>query len=75
MKNYPVLRLLLAALMLYFAWPYLLQISGFAELVFWAGWLLLFFLAVGANLANLLQMIQPPIMEQEWNKLKQRYND
>ena len=74
MKHYAILRLLLAALFLYFAWPMIPLASSAFELTFWAVWLIFLVLIIGANLANLLQMIQPPVMEQQPDKMKQSAN-
>ncbi|MEW9675505.1 hypothetical protein ABRT01_04875 [Lentibacillus sp. L22] len=65
MRHYAVLRLLLAGFFLYFAWPYIPEASSQLEFIFWGLWLLFFLLVVGANLAVLLQMNNPPVMEQE----------
>ncbi|MEI3599928.1 MULTISPECIES: hypothetical protein [unclassified Oceanobacillus] len=75
MKNQPILRLLLAGFMLYFAWPKIPQATSTLEMTYWAMWLLFFLAVVGANFANLLQMIQPPVMEQtvEENKVRDKH--
>lgn len=70
MYQYALLRLLLAGLCLYFAWPYIPQPSSLLEMAFWGVWLFLFLLVVGANLATLLQMTTPPLMEQEREKVR-----
>ncbi|MCM3741168.1 hypothetical protein M3210_12895 [Oceanobacillus luteolus] len=74
MKNLPTLRLLLAALMLYFAWPKFTLAASGLEMTFWGMWLAFLLLVVGANLANLLQMIAPPVMEQSFEENKIRAN-
>jgi len=74
LKNYPILRILLAAVMIYFAWPLIPLASTALELTFWGLWLFFFLLIIGANLANLLQMIPPPVIEQEYKKVKQSVN-
>lgn len=71
MKNYPILRLLLAGVMLYFALPMLRLATSALELTFWGLWLSFLLLIIGANLASLLQMIQPPVMEQQLEKIKE----
>ena len=73
MRNLTVLRILFALFMLYFAWPRV-SYSTSLEMVFWGMWLGFFLLVFGSNLANLLQMIEPPIMEQslEENKIRAR---
>ncbi|MFC2948648.1 hypothetical protein [Virgibacillus sediminis] len=65
MYPYVVLRLLLAGFFLYMAWPSIPLAASSTELLFWGCWLFFFLLTVGANLAALLQMISPPVMEQE----------
>ncbi|WP_339228382.1 hypothetical protein NSQ77_01195 [Oceanobacillus sp. FSL K6-2867] len=69
MRHYAILRLLLAAFFLYIAWPVIPSASSNTELIFWGGWLSFLLLVIGANLATLLQMTTPPVMEQE------QYND
>ena len=44
MKQYAILRLLLAAFLLYFAWPYIPEAITQLELLFWGG-MVYFFLA------------------------------
>jgi len=68
--HYAILRILLALFCLYFAWPALISATTAIELIFWSGWFGFLLLIIGANLANLLQIIQPPIMEQELEKVK-----
>lgn len=75
MRHYVILRLLLAGFFLYFAWPYIPKASTQLEWVFWGVWLVLFLFAFGANLAALLQMINPPVMEQERVRKRQTLND
>ncbi|WP_284139830.1 MULTISPECIES: hypothetical protein [unclassified Virgibacillus] len=65
MRHYALLRLLLAGFFLYFAWPLIPVSSSQIETVFWGAWLTFFFLLVAANFAVLLQITEPPIMEQE----------
>lgn len=73
MKNYAILRLLLAGFFLYVAWPYFPHAVTTLEQVFWGSWLVFLMLVIGANLATLLQMTGPPVMEQE--ELKKRQID
>lgn len=73
MRNYAILRLLLAGLFLYVAWPVIPYATTLLEAIFWGGWILFFLLVVGANLATLLRMTKPPVMEQEGNRLRQTY--
>lgn len=70
LRHYALLRILLAGLFLYFAWPRIPQASTQLEMFFWGTWLILFLLIVGANLSTLLQMTNPPVMEQEKEKVR-----
>lgn len=72
MRLYAVLRLLLACFFLYFAWPIIPTAVTSTEAMFWGVWLLLFLLVVGSNSATLLQMTEPPSMEQERPRQRQR---
>ncbi|MDY0396971.1 hypothetical protein ACFSMW_15710 [Virgibacillus halophilus] len=74
MRHYAVLRLLLALFFLYFAWPLIPQASSSMELLFWAVWIVFLLLVVGANLATLLQMTKPPVMEQKSMQRSKTYN-
>ncbi len=65
MPYYTVLRLLLAAFLLYFAWPYIVQGGSILEKVFWLSWLSFLLLVIGGNLATGLRLSRPPVMEQE----------
>lgn len=73
LRHYAILRLLLAGLFLYFAWPMIPEATTTLELTFWGGWLAFFVLVVGANFATLLQMTKAPVMEQE--NVRQRQTD
>lgn len=64
MRHYAVLRLLLAGFFLYFAWPVIPLASTNLEKTFWGTWLAFLVLVIGGNLATLLQLTDPPIMEQ-----------
>lgn len=65
MKQYALLRILIACFFLYVAWPSVhsnpTQLSSF----FWGTWLVFLLLFIGSNFAALLKMTNPPIMEQE----------
>lgn len=74
MYHYAILRLLLACFFLYFAWPYIPEAVTNIERIFWAGWLTFFILVTGANLATLLQLTFPPIMEQNSKTQKKTHN-
>lgn len=71
MRNYTILRLLLAAFLLYFAWPYIPEATQSIERLFWGIWLVFLFVVIGGNLATLLQLSLPPVMEQP-QKIKRR---
>ena len=56
MRQYAILHLLLAAFLLYVAWPALnLQANGIQS-VFWLIWLAFLFVVIGANLAVVLKV-------------------
>lgn len=74
MRHYPILRLLLAGLLLYIAWPLIPLAVSQLEMVFWGIWLIFLVLVVGANFATLLQMTDPPVMEQEKLLERQTHN-
>ncbi|MGY0693079.1 hypothetical protein ACW2QC_09865 [Virgibacillus sp. FSP13] len=74
MRHYAILRLLLACFFLYFAWPLIPQATTQLEGIFWGAWLILFLLVVGANLSTLLRMTNPPVMEQERERIRQTHN-
>ncbi|MDC3412646.1 hypothetical protein NC797_05675 [Aquibacillus sp. 3ASR75-11] len=65
MKQYALLRILLAGFFLYVAWPSINGQMTQLSSIFWAGWLVFLLLVVGANFATLLKMTKPPVMEQE----------
>ena len=65
MRHYTVLRLLLALFLLYFAWPYIPTATTQLANIFWIAWLIFLVLVIGGNLATLLQLSSPPIMERE----------
>lgn len=71
MRHYAFLRLLLAAFFMYFAWPLIPQSSSQLEMLFWACWLAFFVFVFGANLATLIKISDPPVMEQEFDKVRQ----
>lgn len=60
-----ILRLLLASFFLYFAWPLIPQAATNIEFTFWGIWLVFFLLVIGANLATVLQLNKPSVVEQE----------
>ncbi|WP_404453551.1 hypothetical protein LG329_03795 [Virgibacillus necropolis] len=72
MRHYAVLRLLLACFFLYFAWPIIPTAVTSLEAMFWGMWLVLFLLVVAANSATLLRITEPPSMEQERTRQRQR---
>lgn len=71
MRQYAILRLLLAGFFLYFAWPIIPYATTQMEIIFWGMWLGFFMLVVGANFATLLQMTSPPVMEQKRDKQRE----
>lgn len=71
MRQYTILRLLLALFLLYFAWPYIPTATTQLANIFWMAWLTFLVLVIGGNLATLLQLSSPPVMEQE-KTLKER---
>lgn len=73
MHYYALLRTLLACFFLYIAWPYFMRASSSVEMLFWGVWLLLLLFVLGANLATLLQVTKPPIIEQERKKIRKTH--
>lgn len=71
LKHYTILRLLLAGLLLYVAWPLIPLAASRLEAIFWATWLIFFGLVVGGNFATLLQMTDPPAIEQNEERRRQ----
>lgn len=65
MRQYTILRLLLALFLLYFAWPYIPTATTQLANIFWMVWLTFLVLVIGGNLATLLQISSPPVMEQK----------
>ncbi|MFD1362253.1 hypothetical protein [Lentibacillus salinarum] len=72
MRHYAILRLLLAGFFLYIAWPVIPEVVTQEAILFWGLWLGFFLLVVGANFATLLQMTEPPVMEQERERVQER---
>lgn len=72
MRHFTILRLLLAAFLLYVAWPLIPEAASRMEVTFWGVWLSFLVLVVGGNLATLLQISKAPIMEQSQGLHKQR---
>ena len=70
MRLYTVLRLLFALFLLYVAWPFIPLATTELAKLFLVVWLLFFILVVGGNLATLLHMSDPPVMEQD-DEIKQ----
>ncbi len=64
MRQYTILRLLLLTFLLYVAWPVIPEASGQLQVTFWGVWLGFMLLSFGGNLATLLQLSHPPVMEQ-----------
>jgi hypothetical protein len=74
MRHYAILRLLLAGLLLYIAWPLIPLAVSQLEMVYWGIWISFFVLVVGANFATLLQITDPPVMEQKKELERQTHN-
>lgn len=72
MRQYTVLRLLLAGFLFYIAWPYITLGTTLIEKVFWISWLSFLLLVVGSNFATMLQLSRPPVMEQDVQKKRMR---
>ncbi|ALX48356.1 hypothetical protein [Lentibacillus amyloliquefaciens] len=72
MRHYAILRLLLAGFFLYIAWPVMPDAVIQEAVLFWGVWLGFLLLVVGANFATLLQMTDPPVMEQEGAETRER---
>ncbi|QKY71655.1 hypothetical protein [Lentibacillus sp. CBA3610] len=72
MRHYAILRLLLAGFFLYIAWPVIPSAITQEAVLFWGMWLGFLVLVVGSNFATLLQMTEPPVMEQERTETRQR---
>lgn len=71
MRLYTAFRLAFAAFLLYVAWPFIPNAESSISKLFWASWLLFFFLVVGGNLATFLRLTEPPVMERK-EKIEQR---
>ncbi|GIO27822.1 hypothetical protein [Ornithinibacillus bavariensis] len=71
MRHYAILRILLAAFFLYFAWPLIPKAETQIEMLFWGSWMVFLLLVIGANFATLLKLADPPVMEQEYDKQRQ----
>lgn len=72
MRLYTVLRLAFALFLLYVAWPFIPTATSSLSKFFWGLWLGLFFLVIGGNLATLLKLSQPPVMEQGNNEKQEK---
>lgn len=64
LQHYAVLRLLIACFLLYIALSRI-DLSSITATLFWGVWLVFFWLVAGSNLATVLTISRPPIMEQE----------
>lgn len=62
----------MAGFFLYVAWPVIPSAVTSEAFLFWGAWLGFFILVVGANFATLLQMTEPPVMEQESTRRRQQ---
>lgn len=64
MHYYALLRIAFVGFLMYLAFPYMLEMSSQLEFVFWTVWVMVFFFIVGGNVATLLKINQPPVIEQ-----------
>lgn len=60
--------MLLGLFLIYLIWPTLLEMISWNEIIFWILWLSLFLLVFGANLASMLQINSPSLLEQKKNQ-------
>lgn len=74
MRHYAILRILLALFFLYIAWPLIPTAMTRLEMTFWGLWLGFFLLVMGANLATLLHLSDPPVMEQQELNRRKSHN-
>lgn len=74
MHSYSILRLLLVAFFIYFAWPFIAEATVQIETIFWGTWLLLAVFVVGGNLATFLNLSEPPNLEQPASDRKKVQN-
>lgn len=65
MHYYALLRIAFVGFLMYLAFPYMLQVSGQLEFIFWTVWVMVFFFIVGGNVATLLRINKPPVIEQK----------
>lgn len=65
MRINTLVRLLFAGFLLYFAWPYIPEATTQIEKIFWGAWLGFLMLVTGGNLATLLHISRPPVIEQD----------
>ncbi|HLS08239.1 hypothetical protein [Lentibacillus sp.] len=72
MQHYAILRLLSSGFFLYIAWPVIPTAVTPEAVLFWGAWLGFLILVVGANFATLLQMTEPPVMEQDRTRSRQQ---
>ncbi|GAB4074988.1 hypothetical protein GCM10028778_24910 [Barrientosiimonas marina] len=72
MRYYAILRLLLGGFFLYIAWPAIPEAITQEAILFWGLWLGFLLLVIGSNLASLLQITDPPVMEQDRELLQER---
>lgn len=68
MRLYTILRLTFAGFLLYVAWPFIPVGTTPIAKGFWITWLTFLCFVIGGNLATLLQLTNPPVMEQEQEK-------
>lgn len=56
MKQYSILKLLIAGFLLYMAWPSIQMYRGDLAQLFWFSWFVFLLLVIGANLATVLMV-------------------
>lgn len=64
MHYYAFLRIAFVGFLMYLSFPYMLQASGQLEFIFWTVWVMVFFFIVGGNVATILRINKPPVIEQ-----------
>ena len=75
MRQYAILRFLLAIFFLYYAWPYIPVASTDLERLFWGVWLGLLVLVLGGNLATVLQIKPEITLGQVEEKIRKTVKD
>lgn len=71
MKQYALLRLLLALFLLYVAWPSMIHTGSGIEQTFWSMWFIFVLIVSGANLATLMELNRTAQLEQSNTRERQ----